>query len=97
CAFCGHYLSEVLVPQSSVDKPSKAFNGAVTTEGRFQSGKRPSVFQSLKVVVSKCAIKLSLPEAAPLKTGVLTCTDTGRCDRVFRLVLFRCGPFSGRA
>jgi len=54
-------------------------------------------FQSLKVVASKCALKLSLPETAPLETDVLTCTDTDRSYRVFRLVLFQHGPFSGRA
>jgi len=55
------------------------------------------VFQSLKVVVAKCALKLSLPETAPLETYVLTCTDTGRFYRVFRLILFQRGPFAGRA
>ena len=58
---------------------------------------RASGFQSLKVVVSKCAIKLSLPETAPLETYDRTCTDTGHSCRVFQLILFQDGPLSGRA
>jgi hypothetical protein len=57
----------------------------------------PPLFQSLKVVVSKCAVELSLPQTALLETYVRTCRDTSHSYRVFLLILYQRGPFSGRA
>jgi len=49
--------------------------------------------QSLKVVVSKCALKLPCSQTTLLETYVLSCTDTGRSYQAFQLTLFHHGPF----
>ncbi len=58
---------------------------------------RLALFHFLKVVVSKCALKSSFTQTAPLETYVRSCTDTGHSDQAFQLTLFHHGRLLGRA
>ena len=59
--------------------------------------KKAPPYQSLKVVIPKCAFKLSFSQTALLETYVLSCTDTGHSYQAFQSTLFHHGPLLGRA
>lgn len=59
--------------------------------------KRASHPSFSKVVISKCAFKLSFSQTALLETYVLSCMDTGHSYQAFQSTLFHHGPLLRRA
>lgn len=59
---------------------------------RAQGERASQTLQSLKIVVSKCALKPPFSQTTLLETYVPSCTDTGRSYQAFQLTLFHHGP-----